>query len=126
MSKSESDTEPDSDRIRIDDLQNSIEALQSELDQLREQVDNLPTHASKLGRADEMSFDIGDKRVAVVHDDGSGTSHGDPLVKIDGVATFLSQGPNMEIESGDTVEVVISEKSDSHAKGVITEVKPDE
>ena len=109
------------DHVTTDDLLNRIDDLRStvdrELDALRAQIDDLP-NGSKMGDVAE-TLDVGDEYEVVIEDDGSGTDHGDPMARIDGIVTFLNAGPGVDVAPGDTVNVVVSATDESHAKAVI-------
>jgi len=111
-----------SDHVTTDDLLHRIDDVQqtvnSELDALRDTVDALPD-AEKVSNVDDV-LNVGQRYDAVIEDDGSGTSKGDPLARIDGIATFITQNPNRDtLRVGDTVDVVISKTGSRHAKAVI-------
>lgn len=107
--------------VTTDDLLNRIDELRStvdrELDALRTQVQDLP-NGNKLGDVAD-TLDVGDEYEVVIEDDGTGTNHGDPMARIDGIVTFLTAGPDVDVQPGDTVDVVVSSIDESHAKAVI-------
>lgn len=111
------------DRPDPDDLLDRIDTLVSELHRLRNDVEELqkpvpdggaahPDHGSARER-----FDVGDRVSMVVEDDGSNTRHGDPVGRVDGVATFLKG--DVDVDAGDQVDVRISTVEDRFMRGVL-------
>lgn len=110
----------EADKVRRKDLVETIGHIEGNLNRLKNQVERLPKATHKMGGADQMGFEVGDSIEGLIVDDGSGTKHGDPMAKTDGVVTFLST--NHDVEPGQTVKYVISEKDENHANGVITDI----
>lgn len=109
--------------VTRDDLKNRIDAVQDALDSLKADVDNLPT-TDKMVDADEK-LTVGEEREVIIEDAGSGTKHGDPMARIDGIVTFLQKDGGVSVDTGQPVDVVITDVNESHAKGVIKSVNGD-
>jgi len=99
---------------RIDDLRSTVD---TELDALRKAVESLP-NGQKVSEVDNV-LDVGATYDVVIEDDGTNTKKGDPMGRIDGVATFIQNPDDQNLAVGDTVSVVISKTGETHAKGVI-------
>jgi predicted RNA-binding protein with TRAM domain len=109
------------DHVTTDDLLNRIDDLQAtvntELDDLRSTVEALP-NGQKVSNVDDV-LTVGTTYEAVIEDDGTNTKKGDPMGRIDGVATFIQNTDDQHLAVGDTVDVVISKTGERHAKGVV-------